>query len=159
MRFLAYGLAAVAARLEPKDAAPAAAALSQAMAKTTDRIAPSYWALRLAAVLTRVDPAELSPGVAAVVAAIGPLPSSGHPAALPAILGRAVEPLACRFSTPELVELLKHPTCVGPARRMILDHLEYRYHQKFTDHWDFVAWAKKHLPGLDLTSPPKRLVK
>jgi tetratricopeptide (TPR) repeat protein len=63
------------------------------------------------------------------------------------------------FSTQELVDFLKQPTWVGPARRIVLDQLEKRYHRKFADLWDFVAWAKKHLPGLDLTSPPKRVFK
>jgi hypothetical protein len=91
------------------------------------------------------------------VAAVGPLAGFGHAAATPALLGSALEPLPCRFSTPQLVELLKQPTCVGPARRVILDHLENRYHQKFTDHWDFVRFAKKQKLGLDFTSPPQRL--
>jgi hypothetical protein len=58
-----------------------------------------------------------------------------------------------------LLDLLKHPICFGQARRVILDQLENRYHCKFTDHWEFVAWAEQNQLGLDLTSPPKRLVR
>jgi hypothetical protein len=54
------------------------------------------------------------------------------------------------------VDLLKQPTCIGQARRTVLDQLESRYRQKFTDHWDFVRFAEKQKLGLDFTTPPKR---
>jgi hypothetical protein len=127
------------------------------MTKTTQPYALQSLPQGLAAVLTRVDPPELSRRAAAVAAAVGPLAGAGHAAATPAPLGPALAPLPCRFSTAQLVELLKQPTCVGPVRRVILDHLENRYHQKFTDHWDFDRFAKKQKLGLDFTSPPQRL--
>jgi hypothetical protein len=65
-------------------------------------------------------------------------------------------PLPCRLSTQQLVELLKQPTCIGPARRVILDQLENRYRGKFADHWAFVRFAKEQKLGLDFTTPPKR---
>ena len=55
-----------------------------------------------------------------------------------------------------LVELLKHPFCVGEARRAVLDALEFTYSRKFKDQWEFVEYAQKHQPQLDLLSPPKR---
>ena len=55
-----------------------------------------------------------------------------------------------------LVELLKHPFCVGEARRAVLDALEFIYSRKFKDQWEFVEYAQKHQPQLDLLSPPKR---
>jgi hypothetical protein len=54
------------------------------------------------------------------------------------------------------VDLLKQPICFGEARRVILNQLENRYRQKFSDHWDFVRFAEKQKLNLDLTSPPKR---
>jgi hypothetical protein len=54
------------------------------------------------------------------------------------------------------VELLKHPFCVGAARRVVLGALELTYHRKFADQWEFVEYAQKHQPQLDLLSPPKR---
>jgi hypothetical protein len=63
---------------------------------------------------------------------------------------------ATRRSTPDLVELLKQPTCFGPARRVILDQLENRFRQKFADHWAFIRYAQEQNLGLDFTSPPKR---
>src|SRR5262249_41971642 len=116
------GLAAVAARLDPKQAAQVAATLTQAMAKTIDSDALDALAQGLSVTLIGVDPTEMSR----------------------------------RFSTQQLVDLLKQPTCIGRARRLILDQLENRYRQKFTDHWDFVRFAEKQKLGLDLTSPPRR---
>ena len=74
----------------------------------------------------------------------------------PALLSPVFTPLECRLSTRDLVELLKNPLCVGQARGVILDQLENRYRQKFPSHWDFVRYAKQHLPDIDLLSPPKR---
>lgn len=54
------------------------------------------------------------------------------------------------------MELLKHPFCVGEARRAVLDALEVSYDRKFADLWDFVAYAEKEHPDLDLLTPPKR---
>jgi hypothetical protein len=93
-----------------------------------------------------------------VVASLGLLGDSGHPIATPARLRPALQPAPCRFPAQHLVELLKYPTCVGRARRVILDQLENRYRQKFADHWDFVRFARKQKLGLDFTTPPKRPV-
>jgi hypothetical protein len=56
----------------------------------------------------------------------------------------------------ELVELLKHPFCVGEARRVVLDALEVHYKRAFKDQWEFVEYVQKHQPQLDLLTPPKR---
>jgi hypothetical protein len=152
-RNMAIGLAAVAARLEPPQAADA---LLQAMTKTSDRSTLQSMASGLAVVLIRVDRAELSRRSTAVAATLGHLGSSGHVATILPHLRTVVEPLPCRFSTPELVEFLKQPTCVGPARRVILDQLENRYGRKFIDQWEFVRFAQEQGLGLDFTSPPQR---
>jgi predicted Ser/Thr protein kinase len=62
-----------------------------------------------------------------------------------------------RFTTADLVELLKQPTCTGLARREILDQLEIRYGRKFSDHWAFVRFAEERNLGFNFSSPPKRL--
>jgi hypothetical protein len=31
-----------------------------------------------------------------------------------------------------------------------------RYNRHFADQWEFVEFAEKHLPDIDLKSPPKR---
>jgi hypothetical protein len=160
LEVIASGLAAVAGRMDPDETGPlcaqAAVILTQAMTKTTksddlDRLAQALWA-----VLTRVDPAQLSRRTAAVVTTVAPLPGCGSAVATLALLGPALEPLPCPLSTPQLVELLKHPTSIGLARRVILDQLEHRYNRKFPDHWAFVRFAQEQKLGLDFTSPPKR---
>jgi hypothetical protein len=115
-------------------------------------------ALDLSAVLMRVDRAELSRRSAAVLATVGSAGCCGHPIATLALLKPALEPLPCWLSTQELVELLKQPTCTGPARRVILDQLENRYRRPFADHWAFVRFAGENGLDLDFTSPPHRTV-
>jgi serine/threonine protein kinase len=153
---LARGLSAVAVCMEPEDAAWAIDSLTQAMAKNNALGDPGPWAQGLSALLARADRPELSGRATAVMAAVGFLNERCESLVLPAILAPALEPLPCRFSTPELVELLKQPTCVGLARRAILDQLEHRYQRKFADQWDFVHFAQEQNLGLDFTSPPKR---
>ncbi len=65
-------------------------------------------------------------------------------------------PLPCRLTTPELVELLKMPTCFGAARRVVLDHLGNRYGRRFVNHWAFVRVAREQGLDFDFTTTPKR---
>jgi hypothetical protein len=153
-RKLARGLSAVAAHMEPKEAI---ATLTQAMVKTTDSEALRELALGLSAVIPGVDRPELSRRSAVVGAVVVPL-ATNLPLATPALLAPALKPLPCRLSTQALVDLLKQPTCIGQARRIILDQLENRYRQKFADHWAFVRFAQKQKLDLDFTTPPKRLI-
>jgi hypothetical protein len=55
-----------------------------------------------------------------------------------------------------LVELPKHPLCVGEARRVVLDQLGRVYSRRFEDQWDFVRFAEEQKLGLDFTSPVQR---
>ncbi len=55
-----------------------------------------------------------------------------------------------------LVDLLKHPFCIGDGRRAVLDALGHTYDRRFADQWDFVDYARTHQPQLDLLTPPKR---
>ena len=48
------------------------------------------------------------------------------------------------------------PTCIGEARRIVLDHLGNRYYRHFADGWEFVHFAMENLSDLDLISPPQR---
>jgi hypothetical protein len=91
-----------------------------------------------------------------VASVVGTLAGTGFPVPTLALLGPAVEPVPCVLSTRQLVDLLKQPTCQDPARRVVLDYLQHRYQRRFRNHWDFVEYAREHLPDADLTSPPKR---
>jgi hypothetical protein len=55
-----------------------------------------------------------------------------------------------------LLDLLKHPLCVGAVRRSVLDQLSRHYSRPFTDQWDFVEYANQQKLDLDLTSPLRR---
>jgi hypothetical protein len=114
------------------------------------------WARAFHALLTRQHPDQPTRRVYAVTGAVGFLSGSGHAFALPALLQPAAEPLPAPLPAQVLVDLLKHPLCVGPARRVVLDQLQRRYGQPFADQWDFVRFARRHQPDLDLTSPPRR---
>ncbi|MFO0811553.1 MAG: serine/threonine-protein kinase [Gemmataceae bacterium] len=104
--------------------------------------------------LTDNAPSLVQRRAASALAHFGPA-AAGPLAALPA-LPAAAEPLPCRLTTQELVELLKMPTCYGEARKVVLKHLGNRYGRRFADHWAFVRYATDHHLGLDFTTPPKR---
>jgi hypothetical protein len=78
------------------------------------------------------------------------------PWSLPCTLVAEEELTQSRLATQDLVELLKMPSCIGPARRVVLDHLGQRYRRSFKGKWEFVEFAERHLPIIDLKSPPKR---
>ena len=101
----------MSARLEPKEAAEAAATLMQAMTKEDPNI--GILARSLSAILGDDRRLERAQTVAATVGCFHE--SQGLPGAL-ALLQPASEPFPCRLSDQELVELLKQPFCVGPAR-------------------------------------------
>jgi hypothetical protein len=92
----------------------------------------------------------------AVAAAVGCLHDSQRlPGAL-SLLCQATEPFPRRLSNQQLVELLKDPLCIGPARRAVLDHLDMHHRCTFADQWEFVRYAQEHHLGLDFTTPPRR---
>jgi hypothetical protein len=66
------------------------------------------------------------------------------------------KPYPCRLGTQDLVQLLKMPTCFGPVRRVVLDHLGNIHGRRFVNHWAFVRFARGQKLGLDFTTPPKR---
>jgi hypothetical protein len=81
--------------------------------------------------------------------------AAGPPSSLSA-LPTGSEPLPCRLSTQDLVELLKMPTCYGRARKVVLKHLGNRYGRRFATHWEFVRFARAQGLNLDFTTPPQR---
>jgi serine/threonine protein kinase len=156
---VAVGIAAVAARMEPTEAArvcaQASAILAEAMVGSAKPEDLDVWTNCLSAVLARCEQRERSRRSSAVVTFVGLLANTSHPLGAPALLRQAREPLPCRLSPQDLVELLKRPTCVGRARRVILDQLEGHYQHPFADHWAFVRYAEEQKLDLDLTTPPK----
>src|SRR5262249_24299786 len=110
-RELVAGMSALAPRLERNDAARTADALLAGMARANDREHLRSWTGWLAG--SCVDPAGQSRRSAVVASSLGSLSGGGHPAVASAFLGPALEPLPSHLSTQELVEVLKHPLCVG----------------------------------------------
>jgi hypothetical protein len=92
----------------------------------------------------------------AVAATVGFLHEcQGLPGAV-SLLRPAAEPFPRRLSDQQLVDLLKHPLCVGEARRAVLDQLGMQHQQTFADQWEFVRYAEEQKLGLDFTSPPRK---
>ena len=48
------------------------------------------------------------------------------------------------------------PTCIGEARRIVLNRLGQRYRRTFADAWEFVDFAQEQKLALDFTTPPRR---
>jgi hypothetical protein len=158
-RSAAVGIAAVADRMELAEAAhgcaQASAILCEAMVRFAKPEDLSIWTQCLSMVLARCDRRERSRLSCAVVTLVGLLAGNSHPLGAPTLLRQTREALPCRLSPQDLVNLLKRPTCVGPARRVILDQMERHYQHSFPEHWAFVRYAQAQQLGLDLTTPPK----
>jgi tRNA A-37 threonylcarbamoyl transferase component Bud32 len=104
--------------------------------------------------LSEAPPDHGRRGIVAMATAVGLACGNPLPALVPVM--SASGPLPCRMTTPELVELLKYPTCFGRARQVVLKHLGNRYGRTFANHWEFVRFAQENHLDLDFTSPPKR---
>jgi hypothetical protein len=143
---LAVGLSKVADRMDPEQAAQTCCRvvpfLTQEWAKST--YIDSDLTLTLVAVSSVTLPADRLARSTSIVSSIGAFASPALPPASLPLATPALGPLPCRFSTPQLVEMLKHPLCFGPARRVLLDHLAFRYQRPFIDHWDFIRFAQEH---------------
>jgi hypothetical protein len=74
-------------------------------------------------------------------------------------LTKALEHLAEQAGTQNLVDLLKRPTCVGGARKIVMQALGNRLDRKFADHWEAVEWLATNEPDVDLKEPPERPVR
>jgi hypothetical protein len=170
---LARALAALAARMEP---AQAARQCAEAASLFTDKLASQRFSfdaltglgielypigqhslldsLRLVSTQLGYEGINARAVLAAQAAAawMSPSPDPGSFVTLT----RAAQPLPCRLTTQQLVDVLKRPTCVGAARELILELLGQRYQRRFHDVWEFADYAHDHLPDIDLKSPPRR---
>jgi hypothetical protein len=164
LQYLAEGLSAVSARLGPEDAAQAAAFLLSVVTKMpapNPLVVPApnpmlQQALVRAFSLALTDLPPATPRLRSMDLAAAVSSGAGGDPFLPlAFVHAASEPLPCRLSTQQLVELLKMPTCVGAGRRVVLDHLGNRFRRPFADVWEFVRFAQEQRLDLDFTSPPR----
>ena len=152
-RQLAVGLSAVAVRLDP---AEGARVLGDALAKETDSDAQKKLGQGIKSVLLGVRSDSLERARDATLLAAGTFATPCNLIPSLALLHPHFQPRPRPLPPQELVELLKHPLFVGAARRAVLDALEVTYRRPFKDQWEFVEYAQKHQPQLDLLTPPKR---
>jgi hypothetical protein len=138
---LAQGLEALAVRLEAKEAADRAVAIAHPLDGMPFAHPKMCMAADRAVAIAQGVAGELPPGT----------PLSGM-----AAIVQGSKPLPNRWSEQELVDLLKRPTCVGPAREVVLRQLGQKCNRHFASVRQFVDWAHEHQPELDLTTPPRR---
>jgi hypothetical protein len=159
---LAQALAAVAAWLGPEEAgvvcARASTLVIHTMARTTDSFQFSRLAQALVPALTRVPNDHCRERSTSLTAAIGLAVAPGSWPAAVAHLSPAQEPLPEPLPPQVLVDVLKHPLCIGEARRIVLEQLGNRYRRTFADQWELVRYAEEQKLGLDFTTPPRRPV-
>jgi hypothetical protein len=148
----------VGGRLDAAGAAKAADALLAAMAKTNDRSVLFNALSGLRTVLGHLSADDRSRRARALTGVVGTVAGPAHPYTLPALLQPAAEPVPPPLPAQTLVNLLKQPLCVGPALRAVLDQLQRHYGRPFADQWEFVRFAQERRLGLDLTSPPRRMI-
>jgi hypothetical protein len=131
--------------------------LTEARSRTTIPSALKDLGQALSAVAERLEPKEAARLCAQAAATLIQARSNTTiPRALQD-LGQALSAVAARGLSPQtLVDLLKHPFCVGEARRLVLDQLARHYHRPFADQWEFVDYVQQQKLGLDLTTPPQR---
>jgi serine/threonine protein kinase len=164
LNYVADALSAMAAHMEPREATrvyeKAALIFMQTMTKTYDRKWQASLAYGLSIILhrerghyvlsfpvRRANRASILVGLGASPTVLVPTAALTHPA-----LGSPPEPLPAET----LVQLLKHPLCVGESRRAVLDALGTRFGRSFVDQWDFVRFAEEQKLELKLAGPPKR---
>jgi hypothetical protein len=150
----AHVLSALAVRLEVKDAAKNASALISDKTVDVRRLDAELRLQALAALLSR--DASRPTRTCSLAAAVALSSGAGTPLASLAVLPPALEPLPPPLPAQALVDLLKHPLCVGEARRLVLAQLARHYGRPFADQWEFVAYARQKNLGLDFVTPPKR---
>ncbi|HVS40361.1 MAG TPA: hypothetical protein VMS17_32690, partial [Gemmataceae bacterium] len=157
LRELAQAVAAQATRLEPGEAARQAsvAARLAVNAMPSDNSGPKPLMEALTALVDREGPEETSQRVNSLALAVGNA-AAVSPASVVSLgpLEESSRPLPGRLTEQQLVDLLKMPTCVKPARQVIVRQLGWQCGETFANQWEFVEWARQHRPDLDLTSPP-----
>jgi hypothetical protein len=132
----------------------AATILTQAMTRTTEPHVLGQLAQGLVAVAKRLEPKEAAQAATTLTQAMSKITDPNVlqpvPQALSVVLARELPAQA-------LVDLLKHPCCVGQARRLVLEALARHYQRPFADQWDFVDFVHQQKLDLDLTTPPAQL--
>ncbi|MBY0230797.1 MAG: hypothetical protein K2W96_16040 [Gemmataceae bacterium] len=149
LQSLATALASASAGLPPSTASVPCRMAAELLFRSRVANPRALWELedRLAALLRR-SPERLSHGpLQEVVLAFG----AASPLAAPLVIRLGAAPLPAQA----LVDLLKHPLCVGEARTVVLAQLSRHYQRPFADQWEFVKHVEAEGLPLDLASPWK----
>ncbi len=160
MRSLAEGVTAVVPHLDSREAtavcARVAATFIQAMSRTFPFNTLEGLSPRLAGILQAEDVSAVRRRTVALAASIGMSLAETNRAGSLAALHVALGPAPGYLSTQDLIDLLKHPLCIGEARHVLLDQLEHHYQRQFADTWEFVRFARQAKLDLDFSTPPQR---
>jgi hypothetical protein len=151
---LGRALTAVAVRMDPGRAAHTRGRAALIMLDALSRSVGSSRTALVESFSAVVVGRAANERVRRAASATAPAPHN-RPAAL-ALAHPDFNPQPRPLPAQDLVELLKHPLCVGEARRAVLDALEDTEQCTFADVWEFVAYAQKHQSQLDLLTPPMR---
>jgi hypothetical protein len=151
LRSLAKAVESLAARMEPTG--EAAQRALDAMTNTPDNNALRSLGRAVEVLLGRLPPEARIHRTSLLTLSL--IPPSSAPLATLVPLAAAAQPLPGRFSEQELIDFLKRP-CPQEAPQILVKRLGEQCGQSFANQWEFVEWARKHRPNLDLTTPPKR---
>jgi hypothetical protein len=147
---LAQGVSAVTKGLPPERAevllAPAAQALTAALAKATDPTDRWVLAEGLSAAARRLPPDRRARQL---------IDCSGRFLDVSFVLSPAIGELASGASLERAVEWLKHPLCYGHAAAAILSQIKTSDGKTFRTRWELVEWLRRNRPDIDLSAPPK----
>ncbi|MCY2991675.1 MAG: hypothetical protein NTY19_27945 [Planctomycetota bacterium] len=133
---LSYSLAALAGRLQLADAAPLAGRgaerLAMAMEKETDASRLSRLSYSLAALAWRLEPRAHQTRLFTLSYLLrNAIPGPPHDGEEEGELRRLVAALLQPLSKEELSEVLKGPSCVGEAQKLVLSELEQKLSEEF----------------------------
>jgi hypothetical protein len=154
---LAQGLVLLLPHLPEREALPVASQGAGAVFQAYARRYSGRAVALLTGILCREDSSRRSQRLQAAAGATGLFAGRCCLFLAPAVLTPAPEPVPPPLPPQMLVDLLKHPLCVGDIRRLVvLDQLHRHYGRPFADQWEFVRFVQEKRLPLDLTSPPIR---
>jgi tRNA A-37 threonylcarbamoyl transferase component Bud32 len=146
-------LAATAARLKEQEAHALMAAAVRNLTGQMGRLDPpnATTLLRaLPAMAGRLGERETAAVAQSVAALMGRHPPPDYDDLINAWKG-----LAGSMTTQDIVNVLKHPFCVGRTRAELVRELGRRLNRRSDGVWELLAWLQEHQPDVDLSTPPR----
>jgi hypothetical protein len=147
------GLVAISGLLPPDETSRL---LNELLDRTLDPRAATAWnhGLTLAAIGQTAP--RMGTSVNATLLALGSFgPPDSWLAGLP-LLHPRFHKQSRPLSQQQLIDLLKHPLCIGETRRSVLQALAFTHDRPFADQWDFVRYIRDKKVDVDLLAPFNR---